>query len=455
MLFPFLFVQTNMRKLRFIFILLLVLLKFGHSASGQESGETPLQKQETHTDTTQLKQPAKESLQKDAGIYYEQFSDTLEHMAKSALEDSIRKHADFLPVALDSTQIVQKALNEGKDLLRDSLGIMPNVKLDSSMVSQVKFHLMDTIENELGISVPAADSAAVLNWMESEGKARVNELTGTEIADITFDSTATQQVKEKLINEGEEALKNTKEFGAFEGMTKESELNHLKDIQPTIGQKEITSQQAAAKQELKQKMTNLARQYVSEHTSQLQEVHSKMSSLKKKYSFVPNSDSLSTAKKRSSLEGESLWKRLVIGGNFNISETNPVAVDLSPVLGYKINKLFEVGISGMYRTRFGLNARSHSSEKTTYGYSIFANHLVYKNFFGQLEGQRHHTTTKGVLEKPGKFWEESLFLGIGRKFKVTGWLEMQALVVYDVLHDNRTSPYKSPIIFKTGFRISK
>ena len=50
-------------------------------------------------------------------------------------------------------------------------------------------------------------------------------------------------------------------------------------------------------------------------------------------------------------------------------------------------------------------------------------------------------------------WEQALLIGIGRNFKIARWLEMQALVMLNVLHDNQDHLYSSPVIFKTGFRL--
>jgi len=52
-------------------------------------------------------------------------------------------------------------------------------------------------------------------------------------------------------------------------------------------------------------------------------------------------------------------------------------------------------------------------------------------------------------------WKESLLVGVGRKFKVAKWMEMQALILFNLLYDNQDELYSSPVVFKTGFRIIK
>ncbi len=161
---------------------------------------------------------------------------------------------------------------------------------------------------------------------------------------------------------------------------------------------------------------------------------------------------MASAVKRTSLEGENFWKRLVAGGNFNITRTNPLNIDLSPVLGYRFNKLFEAGITAAYRTEFKANRTNISqSREEVFGYSIFASHMVFKSFFGYLEAEN--------LRKEGTFmemsnmkWHQTFLVGLGKRFHITSWLDMQSMIVFNVLHDNKDGLYNSPVIFKTGFR---
>mgnify|MGYP001793558402 FL=1 len=214
-------------------------------------------------------------------------------------------------------------------------------------------------------------------------------------------------------------------------------------------------QQNLAKQQMKEKMASQAKEYISKNADKLQQVQSKMGELKKKYSYVPNCNDLSTAKKRTSLEDEPLGKRLVLGGNFNVTETSPVSIDLAPVIGYKINTLFEVGITGLYRAQFNADRNGVNAEdENTYGYSVFVNHMVFKNFFGYLEGE-NISRVKTLQDKTKREWDQTLLLGIGRKFNIAKWLEMQAIITYNFLHENQDGVYNSPIVFKTGVRVKR
>ena len=203
-------------------------------------------------------------------------------------------------------------------------------------------------------------------------------------------------------------------------------------------------------------MASRAKGFIAEHSEQIQEVQSQMTKLKQKYASVPNSNDLRTAQKRNSLKFEPFWKRLVLGGNFNLTETNPVTIDFSPVIGWKFDKRFEVGITGAYRAKFGADKQGINTfeDDAVYGYSVYTNYIVFKNFFGYLEGENISQVT-GTAENNQREWHQTLLAGISRKFKIARFLEMQAIISYNFLHDNTDGVYNNPVVFKTGFRVIK
>ncbi|UII30787.1 hypothetical protein LVD17_21060 [Fulvivirga ulvae] len=354
--------------------------------------------------------------------------------ARNALKDSLDSRIAIPDVAIDSTT-ASKAGDKAKQVAKDSLNRyvdVPDIKIDSTTTDQVKTEA------------------------KSRAKTALEDELGEEVPQITIDSTTTKQVKDAAVKRAEEELKGTKEYDAINGLGDDSELGHLEDYKNKLESTQEQLKQAAAKQELKQKMASHAREYITQNADKIQQVQSQMGEMKKKYSYMPNSNDLSSAVKRTSLKGESLWERLVIGGNFNISKTNPLNVDLSPAIGYRINKLFEMGVTGCYRSQFKTDKQGVNSQvgKEVYGYSAFANHMVFKNFFAYMEAERMRTTTTSS-EIPKREWKQTLLIGVGRKFNVAKWLEMQALVLFNVLHDNEDGLYNSPVVFKTGFRLRK
>lgn len=421
--------------------------------------ELPPQDTTKTSATDSLKQAVKQELSDVDSTVVEE----AKAAGKQAVKDSLDNYVDIPDVPLDSTAD-EKLGAALKEKLKSETNI-GDVPLDSTIKEHVKSAAKakgtEAIREETGVDVPdiRLDSTAgdqVKSAAKSEAREALGEELGTDIPDIKLDSTARDQVKEEAVRRAEEAMKNTDEMKALDDLSNDSELGKLDDYKGKLEKTQEEIRQAAAKQELKQKMASHAKEYISQNADKIQQVQSQMGELKKKYSYMPNSNDLSSAVKRTSLQEESFWKRLVLGGNFNISKTNPLNIDLAPVVGYRINKLFEAGITGTYRSQFKADKNGVSGQPNdeVYGYSAFASHMAFRNFFGYLEGERMRNTSLNT-ENPERRWTETLLIGVGRKFNVAKWLEMQAMVLFNVLHDNKDGLYNSPVVFKTGIRVRK
>ena len=346
----------------------------------------------------------------------------------------------------DSTQIANQLKAAGEKQVQENLGT--SVPKDSTeLANEAERQAIKKLNEESSFNVNGVpkDSAAVANEAKNIGKANLSEEIGMDVPDIKMDSTTKDQVKDEVVKQAESTLKNTDEFQS---------LGAENDVLGGLSPEQL--KQMKAKKEMKQKMADHAKGFISEHSDQIQEVQEQMSELKQKYSDVPDSKDLSMATKRSSLKGESFWKRLVVGGNFNVSTTDPVTLDLSPVVGWRFNKLFQAGITGVYRTQFGSSSTGNNpiEDNAVYGYSVFANHAVFRNYFGYLEGE-NMSRVASTAEDYKREWQQTLLLGIGRKFKIAPFLEMQAIVAYNFLHKNMDGVYNNQVVFKTGFRILK
>jgi len=254
-------------------------------------------------------------------------------------------------------QLKASATKRGKKVLSDSLSNLKNVmpykesidKVVSLDSGQVKYEARklghNKLKQEAGIDVSDVTIDSTLtDQMKQRGKSKLaSELKNQELLDIAqLDSIKNfptdslgVRAKDAAMNKGEEYLKNTKEGQALGGLDQDSEFGKLSAQKEELEKTQEELKQAAAQNQLKQQMTSKAKDFIIKNASQIQDVQSNMTELKKKYSSVPNSNDLSTARKRTSLEGEPFWKRIVLGGNFNITKTNPVTLDLSPVVGWR------------------------------------------------------------------------------------------------------------------------
>jgi len=162
--------------------------------------------------------------------------------------------------------------------------------------------------------------------------------------------------------------------------TKKAEYDALKkQYNYNLSKDSVSAQKKMYQKEL---MDQLA-----EHSEQFDKAQKELTKMKSKYSKVVNSNDMTTAVKRNSLKGKPLGKRLVYGGNFNLSGNDPIKVDLSPLVGYKVNKKLTLGLSGTYRQTF---QKELTSGEAIYGSRLFANYDIFKNFFaaGEVDQMR-------------------------------------------------------------------
>ncbi|MEM9299684.1 MAG: hypothetical protein AAGA64_15020 [Bacteroidota bacterium] len=348
--------------------------------------------------------------------------------------------------------------NQLKGVLRDSLKSIPGFEpleqittIDSSQVNKdlesLKQKGVDQLEQELpaDVSVLPKDSAQLRSMALEKGKQVTLDKLDLEVPNVSLDSLNKQSTINTLEQEAQKRLKKE-----LEGIEASPDL-----FSAQKAELENFRQQDQAKQQMKAKMANHAREFITKHSEKLQQVQGKMGELKRKYSYVPNSSDLSTARKRTSLEDEPFKSRLTLGGNFNISKTNPVMLDVSPVIGYRINTLFEAGFSVMYRSQLEVDRHGvKTGNDRTYGYSFYLRHMVFKNFFGYAEGE-NISRIEMAQDQSERSWTQTFLLGIGREFRIAKRLQFQTVVTYNFLHENRDGVYSSPVVFKTGFRIVK
>lgn len=176
------------------------------------------------------------------------------------------------------------------------------------------------------------------------------------------------------------------------------------------------------------------------------------SELKKKYSKVVNSNDLSTATKRNSLEGTSFLGRLVFGGTFQIHIDEQSSIDLNPELAYRINKKWDVGIGGNYRVNAAIDDLLGAiKDQKVYGYRIFTEYQLYKSFYGHVEFESLAAKAVGVNSDDSSVqWNNSLFAGIERRFSLGDRVEAQISLLFNFLYDDNPL-YNSPWNVRFGF----
>ncbi|MEP2023628.1 MAG: hypothetical protein ABJH98_10915 [Reichenbachiella sp.] len=168
------------------------------------------------------------------------------------------------------------------------------------------------------------------------------------------------------------------------------------------------------------------------------------SELKEKYSKVVNSNDLSTATKRNSLEGDSFWERLVFGGTFQIHIDQQTSIDLNPELSYRINKKWDVGIGGNYRVNGEIeDILGSAQDQRIYGYRVFTEYFILKNFYAHVEFESLAAKSTNPTDNQEVQWNNSLLAGIERRFNLGASAQAQISLLYNFMH--KSNPlYNSP-----------
>jgi hypothetical protein len=231
-----------------------------------------------------------------------------------------------------------------------------------------------------------------------------------------------------------------------------AELGELKELKSQYDQ---YASPKKLEQTGKQKATEEAMDLVAKHADKLDAAQEKVSKLLSKYGDIANSDDLSKAVKRTSMQGRTFGERLVIGGTFNIISTDPLSIDFSPRLGYKFTSSFILGIGMKYRFTSGdsLNCNWYVSAYNT-SFNAFASYEVIKGFYGHAEWER-----SGAAGKPqdlsGKQWTNNYFLGIGKKIKIHPMLYFNTMVLYNLNSQEKNPTYPTRWQFRLGIQLSE
>jgi len=191
------------------------------------------------------------------------------------------------------------------------------------------------------------------------------------------------------------------------------------------------------------------------NNKELSGVQKQMTKLKKKYSSLANSGDLSSGVKRNSLEGRPWDERFVFGGNFDVQVGEPIKVDLSPIIGYKVIKPLTLGVGATYRLDIGYDPKAKLAQydNQVYGYNAYISYDIIKQFFAYAEmdymaGVKSDTLT----DDKTTVWQPAVAAGIGRSFKVHAKVTGTVMLLYHVVNSPIKNPSGNPFQVKFGFQ---
>ncbi|MHA7131191.1 hypothetical protein [Algoriphagus namhaensis] len=145
-----------------------------------------------------------------------------------------------------------------------------------------------------------------------------------------------------------------------------------------------------------------------------------------------------------------LKDRLYYGGNFGMQFGTVTLLDISPLVGVMITPKLSAGLGVTYQ--YFNDRRFIGGETSSYGGRFFGRYNILPNIFAHAEYEAINFDNYNLLsEEFERIWSNALFLGGGYfvPFGRTGGANVTFL--YNVLHDNRRSPYGEPYVIRVGF----
>jgi hypothetical protein len=244
----------------------------------------------------------------------------------------------------------------------------------------------------------------------------------------------------------------------FPGMESRETVPSMEEIEGYKNELDIPGDDYRDKDQLrnkaKHKVMEKAINYLGEHGNELVTVQNKLNRLLRKYQQFSNSEDLSTAVKHTSLKGRTFFEHLLVGGNFNVISIRPVAIDLSPMIGYKFNRRVSTGIGANYRCTFADSIRNQRYiSPGNRGLKVFLNYDLYRGLFAYAELERSGLSIKKI-ENAGKRCSNNYFIGVGKKILIHPKIYFTTVFTYNLNNSENNPFYPRRFQVKLGFQLS-
>lgn len=145
-----------------------------------------------------------------------------------------------------------------------------------------------------------------------------------------------------------------------------------------------------------------------------------------------------------------LKDRLYYGGNFAMSFGTITYIDVSPLVGAMVTNRLSGGVGATYQ--YFNDRRFIGGNSSLYGGRVFGRYNVFPNFFGHVELESlNFDLYNQNTDRFERTWVPGFFLGAGyfAPFGNRGGANFTFL--YNLIHDNRRSPYNEPYVIRVGF----
>jgi len=154
------------------------------------------------------------------------------------------------------------------------------------------------------------------------------------------------------------------------------------------------------------------------------------------------------------IEGSDWKDRIYFGGNLGLQFGTITNVEVSPLVGYRINERLSAGL-GISYIYYKIDFDSGPDFETNiYGGRIFGRYNITEQFFAQAEFESLNLEyvdrdTDRIIRDwvPGAFIGGGFFQPIGRN------AGFSAMALYNLIYDDEKSPYNDPLVLRIGFSV--
>jgi len=355
-------------------------------------------------------------------------------------------------MSLDTAGLLTQLFRENRSLLQAGVPGVDQINRPTIQIPEVGKELSSFTQNMKGqLNEKISDNSnlkEVKELKEDANKHLVEFKQYEQYANMTPDSLMQAGVN-RLKKEGQDRLMSAAGATGLQG-----KMSDFTQLQSQYKSQLDNLQDSAARKEMaKKKAEELAMDYLANNPGMMKGVQEKVNLLMKKYSMVTNSNDLSTAVKRTSLEDRTTKERLVFAANFQLLTIYPIAVDFAPQMGYRFNSRFTMGLGATYRKTFSDSIPTLAPE--VFGYKGFISYDVVKEFFAYGEFAQNSSGLQIQEGTSKRIWTPAAFVGAGRRFSVHKKVDMTVVALYNFLHKQGDPIYPRPFVVRFGFQLSE
>jgi hypothetical protein len=366
----------------------------------------------------------------------------------------------FINTTNDSISSVIERVNAAKHTVNDSLNQIKNIVAKKSGI--------ESINNKL---IPFQKIAPQTNTMLPD-----NIMKGSNLEIPSFQAPAISKVnlgiKDKFKGQipakrkwlrvplgRVKSIKQAIDTGNYEIVEKIAEekiaeefeeLNTLQSAKSDLPMADIDKLQEIDWDPQKLADSKKVSELMAKNADKLQGAFNQVDQLKKKYSKVNLLNANGPVMEPISNKPVKRW---VYGLGFQGNWQNQLNLSVAPIIGYRINKKWTAGVSGVMQLSINVKDSFSIQSKQDFAYRIYSQYVFYKNIFVHAEFEQPYGVKSEELRKN---WydvnrkQARGWLGLGIEYKIYKKLKGQTQVLYNIVPPDYTKPFES----RWGIRVN-